>query len=203
MVLKRGPRALVPGWREAENRVAFVGAALFVVRMSRSWRRRRLQRASHGEADAKSSIDRPGHTEAAREVEAFRMGIANHVQKAGRPRTSHVGNVVDESPSDAMLPEVRLDEQGVQLRTAVGARHHSGKAGDDAVAFCDEDAARRNLLDRQRDRVGVCEKRVAIPGVAERRTPLQRLEHRLLIGPCRADGDVLRHWTDVCAAMET
>jgi hypothetical protein len=77
---------------------------------------------------------------------------------------------------------MRLDEKGVQLRTAVGARHYSGKAGDDAVAFCDEDAARPNLLDRQRDRVGVREKRVAITGIVERRTPLQRLEHRLLVG---------------------
>ena len=83
-----------------------------------------------------------------------------------------------------------FDEQGVQLRTAVGARHHGGKAGDDAVTFCDEDAARRNLLDRQRDRVGVREERVAIPGIAERRTPLQRLEHRLIVRPCRADGNI-------------
>ena len=124
------------------------------------------------------------------------MGIANHVQKAGRPHTSNFGHVVDESPSDATLPEMRLDKKGVQLRTAVGARHYSRKAGDDAVAFCDEDAARRNLLDRQRDRVGVREKRVAITRVAERRTPLQRLEHRLLVGLCRADENDVRHWTD-------
>ena len=107
-----------------------------------------------------------------------------------RPDTSNFGNVVDESPSDAALPEVRLDEQGVQLRTAVWARHHSGKASDDAVAFCDEDAACRNLLDRQRDRVGIREKRVAIPNVAERRTPLQRLELRFLVGSCRAGENV-------------
>jgi len=108
----------------------------------------RLQRSPHGEAGAKSSIDRPGYAETAGDVEAFRMGIANNVQKAGRPHTSNFGNVVDQSPSDAMLPEARLDEQGVQLRATVGSRHHSRKAGDDAVAFCDEDAARRDLLDR-------------------------------------------------------
>jgi hypothetical protein len=75
------------------------------------------------------------------------MGIANHVQKAGRSHASDVGDVVDEPSSDAMLPEVRLDEQGVQLRTAVR------KAGDAAVTFRDEDAARLNLLERQRDRL--------------------------------------------------
>ena len=78
-----------------------------------------LQRSPHGEADAKSSVDRPGHAEATGDIEAFRMGIANNVQKAGPPHTSNFGNVVDESPSDSMLPEVRLDEKGVQLRTAV------------------------------------------------------------------------------------
>src|SRR5262249_58954788 len=48
------------------------------------------------------------------------MRIANDVQKAGRPHTSHVGDVIDEAPSDAVLPEVRLDEQGVQLRATIG-----------------------------------------------------------------------------------
>ena len=95
------------------------------------------------------------------------MGIANHVQKARRPRMSHFGNVIDELPSDALLPEVRLDKQRVQLCTTVWSRHHSGKACNDAVAFCDEDAARRNLLDRQRDRVRVREERVAIASIAQ------------------------------------
>ena len=45
------------------------------------------------------------------------------VQKAGRPRTSHVGNVIDEAPRDAVLPEVRLDEQGVQLRSRKTLAH--------------------------------------------------------------------------------
>jgi hypothetical protein len=73
------------------------------------------------------------------------------------------------------------------------AQYHSGKAGDDTVAFCDEDATGCNLLDRQSDRVGVREERLAIPGIAERRTPLQRLEHCLIVGPCRADGNTLCH----------
>src|SRR5204862_940401 len=108
----------------------------------------RLQRSPHGEADAKSGIDRSGHAEAAGGVEPYRMRIADDVQKAGGSHTSNLRKMVDESSSDALLPEQRLDKQGVQLRTAVGTRHHSGKAGDDAVAFCDEDAALRNLLDR-------------------------------------------------------
>jgi hypothetical protein len=63
------------------------------------------------------------------------MRIANNMEKAGRPHTSNVGNMVDESSSDALLSELRLDEQGVQLRTTVGSRHHSRKAGGDAVPF--------------------------------------------------------------------
>jgi hypothetical protein len=40
--------------------------------------------------------------------------------------------------------------------------------------------------------VGVREQRVAIPGVAERRTPLQRFEKRVLVAPRGADGNVVR-----------
>ena len=100
------------------------------------------------------------------------MGIANHVQKCGRSHPSNFGNVLDKSPSDAMLPQVRLDEQRVQLRTAIGARHHGGKADDDPITFCHEDAARCDLLNRHRNRVRICEERVAIARIVERRTPL-------------------------------
>ncbi len=118
------------------------------------------------------------------------MRIANYVQKAGRPHTSDLGNMVDEPSPDAVLPEVWLDEQGVQLRTAVGPRQHGGKAGHGAAVFCDEDAARLNLLDRQCDRVRIREERVAIAAVRERGAPLQRLEARTLGRCCRTDHNV-------------
>src|SRR5262245_5174852 len=76
--------------------------------------RGRLQRSSHSQSDAEAGIDGPGQAEAAGEVEAFRVRIANHVQKAGRSQTSNFGNVIDEPPSDTTLPEVRLEEQSVQ-----------------------------------------------------------------------------------------
>jgi hypothetical protein len=69
-----------------------------------------LQRSPHVEAHAKSSVDRPRYAEATRQVETFRMRIANYVQKARSIRTSNIGDVVDETPSDSTLPEVRLDE---------------------------------------------------------------------------------------------
>jgi hypothetical protein len=122
------------------------------------------------------------------------MGIANDVQKAGVPRATNLGNMVDESPSDAALPEERFHEQRIQLRPAVWAWQHRGKTRDDTVAFCDEDAAFRNLRDRQLDCVGVREKRVAISGIVERRTALQRLEQRLLVRTCLADGNILHHF---------
>jgi hypothetical protein len=108
----------------------------------------RLQQPPHSESDAESSIDRPGHAEAAREVEPFRVGITNDMQKAGRVHASNFCNVVHKATSNPLLPEVRLDEQSVQLCAAVGARYHSRKTDDDRVAFCDEDAASSNLLDR-------------------------------------------------------
>jgi len=89
------------------------------------------------------------------------------MEKAGSPHTRYVGNVVDKSAADAALPEVRLDEQGIQLGTAVWARHYGSKAGDDAVALCDEHAALFNLLTRQGDRIRVGEKRVAVARIAE------------------------------------
>jgi hypothetical protein len=75
------------------------------------------------------------------------MRIANDVQEAGSSLTGDVGNVINESTSDAQLPEVRLDKQGVHLRTIIGSQNHSGKARDGAVALCDEDAAFRDLVD--------------------------------------------------------
>jgi hypothetical protein len=65
-----------------------------------------------------------------------------------------------------MFPQVRLDEQRVQFRTAVGARHHSGKAQDDAVAFCDEDATRAICSIGSAIASGFA-RRVAIPGIAD------------------------------------
>src|SRR4051812_40974999 len=131
------------------------------------------ERSSHGEPDAKSGLDPPGHAEAAGQIEAFRMRIANHVEKAGGPRLSNFGNVVDESPSNAVPPEVRFDEERIQLRFAVRARHDRGKAGDDAVALRDENAAVRDLFHRQGNRVWIRKERIAVARIVERRTPLQ------------------------------
>jgi len=76
------------------------------------------------------------------------MRVSNNMQKSSCPPSRNVGNMLDESSSDPLLPEMRLDEQGVQLRPAVWARHYGGEAGDGAVALCDEDAAPSNLLNR-------------------------------------------------------
>jgi hypothetical protein len=82
---------------------------------------------------------------------------ASGAQSLATSFSRYIRDLVRSDSYKPLFPEMRLDEQGVQLRTAVGARQHSGEAGDDAVAFCDEDAARINLLDRQRDRVWILE----------------------------------------------
>src|SRR5215468_9612262 len=57
--------------------------------------RLRLEASPHREADTESGLDRSGRTEAAGEIEPFRMRIANDVQKGGRLHTRYVGNVID------------------------------------------------------------------------------------------------------------
>jgi hypothetical protein len=83
------------------------------------------------------------------------------MEETRRPATGSVRNVIDESASYAMLPEVGLNKQRIQLRTPIRPLDDSGKAHDGAVALCDEDAAVRNLLDRQLDRARVREEGVA------------------------------------------
>jgi hypothetical protein len=72
--------------------------------------RARLQRPPHSETQAKPSIDRSSRAKATGHVEAFRMGIANHVQEAGWLQPSNAGDMIDESSSDSAFPEVRLYE---------------------------------------------------------------------------------------------
>jgi hypothetical protein len=76
--------------------------------------------------------------------------------------------VRDEQASDAVLPEMGLHKQRVELRTAIRPLDDSGKANDGAIALCDEDAALRDLADRQRDRVRIGEESLAIARIIER-----------------------------------
>src|SRR5262249_11444291 len=137
-------------------------------------------------------VDSTDDPEAAGDIEAFRVRVADNVERSGRPPAGNVGDVVEEPSADAMVPERRLDEHGVQLRAAVRAWQDGGKADEDALAFCDEALACRNLLDRERNRVRICKKSVTIAAVGERGAPLQRFEPRALGLSCRADQEV-RH----------
>jgi hypothetical protein len=68
---------------------------------------------------------------------------------------------------------VRLDKQGIQIRTIVGPQNDCGKAHDGAVALCDEDAAFRDLVHWQRDRLRICEEGVAVAWITERCASLE------------------------------
>jgi len=123
------------------------------------------------------------------------MRVADHVQKGSRSRPCYVGNVLDKPPTDTMLPEVRLDEQRIQFRSTVRTRHHSGEAGDGTITLCHEDATIHDLLDRQRDRIWMRQKRITIARIAERCTALERLAHRLLVASRQPDRNISFHFT--------
>ena len=98
----------------------------------------------------------PVMREAAGDIEPFRMRIADDVQKRWPPSHEPLAQrgrpvVARHLASTAAARQTRRPTPC----TAVAPRHHCGKAGDDAVTLCDEDAAVRKLLDRHRDRVGV------------------------------------------------
>jgi hypothetical protein len=78
--------------------------------------------ALHREPTAESGVDGPGRTEAARNVEAFRVRIADHVEDLRVASARDAGTMVDQFTADALLPEVGIDEQRVEFGVAVRSR---------------------------------------------------------------------------------
>ncbi len=84
--------------------------------------------------------------------------------------------MIDQLSPDAPPLNAGLDEQRVELGVAVIARQYGGEAGDGAVLFQHEHAARGDLFQRQVDGIRMTQQRIAIAFVAERCAPLQCLE---------------------------
>jgi hypothetical protein len=78
--------------------------------------------------------------------------------------------VVDERSSDATTPDVRVNEQGVQLDISVWPGQQGSETNDLAVSFRDEDRTCGDLIYRQFDRIGVGEQGFTIAGIGEGRT---------------------------------
>ena len=78
-------------------------------------------------------------------------------------------------PARPSVARVRISDTTVsvpmagqlELPATVGPLHDRGKARDDTVLFGDEDGAGVNLRNRQHDRVGVGEQRLAIAWIVE------------------------------------
>jgi len=110
----------------------------------------------------KPGLDGSDQTETARCIEARCMRIADDMQNARRTTAGDVSAVVDESPSDAALPEMWLDKQRIQLCSSIFSRDDGGEPDDDAVELCDEHVPGLDLFEWHLDRVGVREQRIAI-----------------------------------------
>jgi len=64
----------------------------------------------HREPTAESGLDRSGRAETARDVEAFGVRIADHVEELRPAAARDAGTVVDQPTANALLPEARFDE---------------------------------------------------------------------------------------------
>jgi hypothetical protein len=83
--------------------------------------------------------------------------IADDVQDARRSPARDFGTMIDQQSPYACLPEARLDEQRIELCISIRPWQDRGEADDRAVAFRHEHVAIPDLLDRQRDRIGMRE----------------------------------------------
>ena len=66
--------------------------------------------ALHGEPSAESGVDGPGRTETARDVEAFGVRIADHVEDLRPAAACDAGTMVDQATANALFPEAGIDE---------------------------------------------------------------------------------------------
>ena len=78
--------------------------------------------ALHGESGTESGVDGPGRTETARDVEAFGVWIADHVEDLRVAAARDAGTMVDQLTANALLPALGIDEQRVEFGVAVRSR---------------------------------------------------------------------------------
>ena len=125
--------------------------------------------------------------EAAAEVKTFGVRIADDVQSRGAVLAGKLAAVFDQRPPDSAPLPIRFDKQPVQFHFSVRPRQHGRKTDNRFVHLGHENAAIQNLLERQIHGVGNGQQRVAIAGITQRGTHLQRLELLPLPGDCSTD----------------
>jgi len=150
----------------------------------------RLHLALHREARAESRIDDFDRSEAAREVEAFRVRIANDMKDTRGALVRDTGTVIDEQAPDSAFPEVGIDEERIEFGIAVRTRHDRGESEYHTVSLRHEDVTLGDLFERKGDRIRIRKQRVAIAGIRQRGAPLQGLQVRTLVLARRPDEEV-------------
>src|SRR6185312_4380644 len=85
---------------------------------------------------------------------------------------------VDQSPADSSAPQVRLDEQPVEL-----AANHGREAGNFAIELGDDYLVIRDLRRGQIDCLGIVDELVAILWQLERGSAQQVFKLVMLVGP--------------------
>jgi hypothetical protein len=103
----------------------------------------------HRETGAESSLYGASRAEAARGIESFRMRVADDVQDARATRACHVSTMFDQQATDPLFPQARFDEQRIELRIPIRARHDCGKSHNHVVLLRHVDVTICQLLDRQ------------------------------------------------------
>ncbi|HMC78058.1 MAG TPA: hypothetical protein VKH34_13020, partial [Vicinamibacterales bacterium] len=121
------------------------------------------------------------------------MRIPDDVQGGAAPSAGERHAVVDQQPSNALAPELWLDEQSVEIHVQVLTRHHGGKPDDRTIALGDEHLSGGDLDGRDFDRIRVGQQRRAISRIVQRRPALQLLEHMAIGDHGRADDNVMHN----------
>lgn len=133
--------------------------------------------------------------EAAPEVEFPGVRIADYIKDTRFPGEGNLRAVFDKRPSNATPPEIRLNEQAVELRIAIGSGLQRGEAGNTAAQFQDEHIPQSNLPDGQINGIGIGENRLTVARIRQGRTELEALKRRLLRNNGAANCDRFHGWS--------
>jgi len=85
------------------------------------------------------------------------MGIADNAKRSGPLCADDLDTVVNQRSSDATTPDVRINEQGVQLDVSIRPGHQRSEPNDRSVSLRDEDCTCSDLIYGQFDRIRVSE----------------------------------------------
>jgi len=131
----------------------------------------------------------PVGDESDRFVKAFRVRIADNVDRLGAAFQRLACRIFHQCPSYAGFPDVRFDEQAVELRVAVVALNHDGKPDDATIKFSDANRPGGDVLNRQLDGIRIGQQGLPVSRIAKRGAALQFDQIRPLVLGRPANGN--------------